>query len=259
MFLPRRLPLVLLFTLSLSPTGFALAQAAPAVQNAQLAGVLRDYREDVLKHSPELASSLGDRRYNDQLSDLSPREANAKLERGRNFLVRLASIDPAGMNAQDKAAAAKLQQELIAEQAAGEQKSWQMPIDPTTGVQVRLAELPGHIPLETAKDYADYLARLKKIPDELRQATTNLQLGSDEGHGVEQATIEKALAQVNAVASQKPEDSAFALPLKRFPASFTPSQKSRIAEETLAAIQDDVLPAYARLGRFLSAALAPAK
>ncbi len=61
------------------------------------------------------------------------------------------------------------------------------------------------------------------------------------------------------MASQKPEDSPFALPLKRFPASFTSSQKSRIAEETLAAIQDDVLPAYARLGRFLSAALTPAK
>ncbi|WP_176441645.1 DUF885 family protein [Granulicella rosea] len=237
----------------------SIQTGAPAVQNKELAGLLRDYREDELKHSPELASSLGDRRYNDQLSDLSPREANAKLERGRNFLVRLAGIDPATLNPQDKAAADKLQQALIAEQSAGARKSWQMPIDPETGVQVRLAELPSHIPLETAKDYDDYIARLKKIPDELRQAVTNLQLSSDEGHGIEATLVEKVLAQVNAVAAQKPEASVFAAPLKRFPASFPPAQKSRISEETLAAIQDDVLPAYARLGRFLSAQLAPAK
>ena len=45
--------------------------------------------EDQLKHSPEFASSLGDRRYNDQLSDLSPKARNEGLARDRAYLVRL--------------------------------------------------------------------------------------------------------------------------------------------------------------------------
>jgi len=63
---------------------------------------------------------------------------------------------------------------------------------------------------------------------------------------------------VNAIASQKPEESAFASPLKRFPAAIPAATRQRIADDMLSAIQDDVLPAYARFGRFLTAQVLPA-
>ena len=44
-----------------------------AVRSAALQALFKDIWEDDLKRSPEFASSIGDRRYNDQLSDRSPK------------------------------------------------------------------------------------------------------------------------------------------------------------------------------------------
>jgi uncharacterized protein (DUF885 family) len=60
------------------------------------------------------------------------------------------------------------------------------------------------------------------------------------------------------MASQKPEDSPFALPLKSFPASITPAEQERIEAEMLAAIGKEVLPAYMRFARFIEVSYMPA-
>jgi hypothetical protein len=52
----------------------AQAQPAPASVDANrkaLQQIFQDHWEDSLAHSPEFASTLGDKRYNDKLSDYS--------------------------------------------------------------------------------------------------------------------------------------------------------------------------------------------
>ena len=60
-----------------------------------------DYWEDVLEHSPEFASTIGDKRWNDKISDYSVKAINEGLEREQNFLMKLAAIDPAGLSGED--------------------------------------------------------------------------------------------------------------------------------------------------------------
>ncbi len=55
--------------------------------------VFKDYWEDNLAHVPEFASTLGDKRWNDQISDYSVKAYNQSLEREQGFLMRLAAID----------------------------------------------------------------------------------------------------------------------------------------------------------------------
>ena len=67
----RLVPCLLLAAFSLQ------AQSpAPSVQerSAAVAALFHEMWEERLKRSPEFASALGDRRYNDQLHDLSPRK-----------------------------------------------------------------------------------------------------------------------------------------------------------------------------------------
>ena len=54
-----------------------------------------------LRSSPEMATSLGDNRYNDRLKDRSPEFYQSDLEARRNFLTRFEAIDPAGLSAPD--------------------------------------------------------------------------------------------------------------------------------------------------------------
>ena len=82
----------------------APAQRKPPLSSRvkTLNAVFSDYWEDLLKHQPEFASSIGDNRYNDQLSDYSVQAYNESLDRGRAFLTRLAEVDTTGMSAQEQ-------------------------------------------------------------------------------------------------------------------------------------------------------------
>jgi uncharacterized protein (DUF885 family) len=70
--------------------------------------------------------------------------------------------------------------------------------------------------------------------------------------------LEKALEQVKMLANEKPEDTPFAEPLKKFPAGVSAAEQTRIKQETLDAIGKEVLPAYLRFARFMEVSYVPA-
>ena len=63
--------------------------------------------------------------------------------------------------------------------------------------------------------------------------------------------------QAAAMAAQKPEETAFAEPLKKFPASVPAAEQARIRQAMLAAIREDVLPAYRQFADFVRNEYAP--
>src|ERR1700761_3078403 len=80
------------------------AQAAPsaAARSKALNALFADIGQDRLEHSPEFASSIGDKRWNDQLSAFSVAAYNDKLSRERDYLLRLAQIDTTGLSDQEQ-------------------------------------------------------------------------------------------------------------------------------------------------------------
>ncbi|MGC2621365.1 MAG: DUF885 domain-containing protein, partial [Acidobacteriaceae bacterium] len=107
-------------------------------------------------------------------------------------------------------------------------------------------------------DYDDYIARLKKVPLAFQQITDNMLTGIDDHRVPPKYLLEKVLVQVNALLAQKPEDSPFARPLKKFPASISAADQKTIHDEVIAAITRQVDPAYQRFAKFLSAVYIPA-
>ena len=73
-----------------------------AARSKALATLLDAIWQDRLKHSPEFASSIGDKRYNDQLTDYSVKEVNAALGRGASYIQRLGEIDTTGLPEQEQ-------------------------------------------------------------------------------------------------------------------------------------------------------------
>jgi uncharacterized protein (DUF885 family) len=54
-----------------------------------------------MRSSPEFATSVGDNRYNDRLSDYSPEFVQSDIEQRGKFLSRFEAIDPTGFAQQD--------------------------------------------------------------------------------------------------------------------------------------------------------------
>jgi uncharacterized protein (DUF885 family) len=236
-------------------------QAAPVSVDANrkaLNEIFHDYWEDDLAHNPEFASSLGDKRYNDKISDHSVKAYNASLAREQAFLMRLAAIDPAGLADQEKISLNLLLRQFTEDQEAAEFKEWEMPVNQLGGIQTAYPELVSELTFTTAKDYDDWIARLRLISGAFDQVTANMAIGIEDHRLPPKYLMEKVLDQVKTMAAQKPEDSPFATPLKSFPAAIKPFDQERIKQDTLAAIAQAVLPACLRFARFLEVSYVPA-
>ncbi len=223
-----------------------------------LSRLFADYWEDNLRHNPEFASSIGDKRYNDQISDFSVQAYNAGLQREQEFLLRLAAIDPAGFTDQEKISRDLLFRQFTEDQEASEFKEWEMPINQMGGFHTMYAQLVAQLSFENTKDYDDWNTRLRALPTAFEQNQHNMSIGVDDKRVPPKYLLQKALNQVKDFAHQKPEDSPFAQPLKKFPASIPAAEQERIKTDMLAAISKEVLPAYLRLQRFMEVTYVPA-
>ncbi len=95
---PRNFVLAFSATLLLASAPILRAQTSPTAASVEgnrkaLNTIFNDYWEDRLKNDPEFASTIGDKRYNDQIDDYSVKAFNLKLEREQAFLTRLGTID----------------------------------------------------------------------------------------------------------------------------------------------------------------------
>ncbi len=228
-----------------------------ADRSRELNKLFDDVWQDKLKHEPEYATTLGDKRYDSELTDYSPRAVNDSLERGRGFIERLSMIDTTGLPQQEQLSAELMLRSLIEDQEGAKFKEWEMPVNQYDGIQVDLPQMVEHTSFDNADDYEHYIARLGKVPDAFTQIMTNMQTGLDDKRTPPGYLMEKVLTQVQGIAAQKPADSPFALPLKKFPKSVSAEDQKRITGDVLNAITTEVLPSYQRFAKFLAATYIP--
>jgi uncharacterized protein (DUF885 family) len=238
------------------------AQSAPVPsveerRNA-LNALFHQFWDEVMERSPEFASMIGDKRYNDKISDYSVKAQNAWLEREQNLMLRLAAIDATGLSAQETTSRELLLRDFAEDLEAAEFKEWEMPVNQMGGIHTAFPQLAPQLSFATVKDYDDWIKRLRAIPNAFDQATTNMSIGMEDHRVPPRYLLVKTLDQVKELAHQKPEDSPLAMPLKQFSAAIPAAEQERIKQEMLTVIGKQVLPAYLRLARFLEVNYIPA-
>ena len=241
-----------------SPIPAAQAPASLADREKALNEVFHDYWEEYLKLNPEFASTIGDKRYNDKISDYSVAAVNNWLAQERTFMLRLAAIDSTGFTDQEKTSQELLMRDLEEDQDGAQFKEWEMPVNQMYGIYSTYPQLVTQLSFTTVKDYDDWIARLHAMPKAFDQVTTDMSIGMEDHRVPPKYLLEKTLAQVNQLADQKPEDSPLAMPLKKIPSSIPAAEQTRIRTETLDAISKEVLPAYKRFAHFLQVSYIPA-
>jgi uncharacterized protein (DUF885 family) len=235
------------------------SQSAPIESRRKgMNDLFHEYWDASLANSPEFASTIGDKRFNDKVGDFSVKAVNDWLAKEQDFLLRLATIDPTGFTDQEKISRDLLLRDLEQDEEAAEFKEWEMPVNQMGGIYSLYPQLVEELDFSTVKDYDDWIARLHAIPKTFEQVTTNMSIGMDDHRVPPKALLEKTLDQVKELANQKPEDSPLAIPLKKFPASISAAEQERIKAEMLAAIAKEALPAYQRFARFLEVSYIPA-
>ncbi|OOG36421.1 DUF885 family protein [Rhodanobacter sp. C05] len=250
----------------ISSTAISPVQAASAVQSAQtdvatrvkaLNALLAEQWQHTLQNSPEFATILGDLRYNDRWSDLSLAHAAAERQSTADFLKRFNAIDTSGFSDTDK-----LNQQLMVRQLKDSLKAYdlklnEMPLDQMSGAHLALAGFVSSIPFDNTKEYEDYLARLKAVPQGFDQVIGVARQGMHDKMMPPKYLLEKVVTQIDSIGKPAGMDSVFAEPLKHFPKSVSEADQKRLHDEILAAIDNDVRPAYRKLGEFVARDYAP--
>jgi uncharacterized protein (DUF885 family) len=236
------------------------AGAAPTASSKSRAfhTLLAQQWEHYLAVNPEAASLLGDRRYNDRWADASLAHAQSERAATKTFLEKFEAVDSAGLSPEDK-----LNKDLMVRQLkfllrGYELKTYEMPIYFWhNSMPLQMAEYASVFPFETVKDYDDYITRLKRVPlvlDDIRKVANR---GRRDGLLPPRYLLSKVGDRLDSIAAPAGPDSAFAEPLKHFPAGISEAQRARIAAELVGAIDTQVRPAYRRLSAFVKDEYAP--
>ncbi|HXW91757.1 MAG TPA: DUF885 domain-containing protein [Terriglobales bacterium] len=243
--------------------GFSLAQndtsAVASVENRrrQLLALFDEEWEYELRANPERATALGDRRYNDRLSDNSPEFFLSDLDQKRNFLARFEAIDPSGFSPQDGLSRKLMMERLNQDIEGAKFKPWEMPVNQMNGPHLEMPDLIMLTPFDTVADYENYLARLRQIPNFFSQVTGNMRQGMRDGLMPPRYLLEKVAAETEDIAGKTGESSPFAKPVQEFPSAVPPPEQKRLGEAILATIDDQVVPAYRRFAAFVRDEYAP--
>jgi len=254
---PRRTSLLALLLVS-AFTLFCPAQNTNlAARRAKLHDALEQEWQYTLRTSPELATGIGDARYNDRWSDASAEEQARETEHARQEIRVFEAIDATGFTEQEALNKTLMLRQLRESVEGARFKPWEMPVDQMNGIQLGIPGVMTQMPLKTVKDYENYAARLHGIPHLLDQETANMRQGMADHLMPPKYLLEKAAAQTEEIATKPLTGSVFAEPLQKFPKDFSPADQARLTLAIEGAIRNEVDPAYTKFAAFLKNEYAP--
>jgi uncharacterized protein (DUF885 family) len=237
--------------------GAAPAAADLDARRKQLDGLLHEQWEYNLRMNPEFASILGDKRYNDKISDRSEKAVYADLEETKKFLARFQAVDTKGFPEQEALNKALMVRQLQQDLDGARFKDWEMPVSQFSGIHIDAPQLQGLLSFDTVKDYEDYIARLNQLPVAFGQVIDLMKHGLEDGLVPPRILLEQVAKQSGTLANTRPEESPFLQPANRFPKQFSDADKARLREGMLAAIRARVTPAYVGFTKFVKEDYAP--
>jgi uncharacterized protein (DUF885 family) len=226
-------------------------------RRAELNRLLADEWEYTLRTQPELATQVGDNRYNDRLSDFSDKAIADDLEHTRQALLRFEAIDVTGFPEQEKLNHA-LMVRVLRETLDGAQfKDWEMPATQFGGIHLGYAGLAFDSPFRNVKDYQDYVSRLHQIPRVLDQAVGHMRDGVRDHLMPPKYLLEKVSDQAQGIADDPLDKSPFTNPLRKFPDSISEKDRKQLSAEIESAVKNEVASAYAKFAKFVREDYAP--
>jgi uncharacterized protein (DUF885 family) len=238
-------------TTVLLPLFLALAvQAAPS-EAEKLHELVTAEWEWQLRDNPEVATSLGDRRYDDRLSERSADSFARRREHNRETFRRILEIDRSKLGDEDK-----LNYDLFLLQTRvvvdGDRFPYELlPINQMGGIYSTLGELAQIAPRDSVKDYENFLARMRAFPRAVDETMLLMRKGLVTGITVPRA-ISRDVAEL--IANQRVDDPAkspiYELAFADFRPSIPVADRQRLQQQALGTLRADVLPALRRLHTF---------
>jgi uncharacterized protein (DUF885 family) len=228
-----------------------------AERRQQLSTLLTEQWDYVMRTNPEWASILGDKRFNDKSSDVSEKAVYADIEKRKKFLKRFEAIDTDGFPEQETLNKTLMVRNIRLELEGVGFKDWEMPVTQFGGIHIDTPQLVSVLSFDTVKDYEDYITRLKNLPKQFDDTMDLMRKGVSDRLVPPKILLEQVAKQSATLANTKPEESPYMEPANKFPASFPAEDKTRLQQEMLGVVRDQITPVYAKFTKFVTEGYVP--
>jgi len=210
-----------------------------------------------LAQDPTMASSLGDRRYNDQWADNSLAAIESRQEQTREFLKRAYAIDRTSLSAEDQLNHELFRRELQDNIDLAAFNGHLIPFSQRGGVQ-NLENTTSSLRFSTIKDYDDWLARMGKVDEVIEQTIDSAEKGRKTGYMSPKVLMQRIPEQIAAQLVDDAEASPFFRVFEELPDTIPAAEQVRLKATARSTISETVLPAYRKLARYFSETYLPA-
>jgi uncharacterized protein (DUF885 family) len=223
----------------------------------ELKSVLDDHWAWTLKNSPRLATELGVRDYDKRLGELSAESLDRSTAEMKALIARLEKIDPATLDAAEKANRDILLTDLrtSVEGMAFSQKY--MLFTNRGGWHSGFSGFPDDAPFFTKADYESYVARLADYARLNAEGIATSRLALTQGNTQYCESMRGFEKSIAAHIVTDPEKSVFMKPFRTKPASISEADFADLKARASSAIMGKVVPAYHAFFDFYTKDYAP--
>ncbi|AYA35753.1 DUF885 domain-containing protein [Hymenobacter oligotrophus] len=241
------------------------AQTAGGEQTAAaentLGSVFDSYWEENSKLFPLEATAQGDNRYNDQLPNDGTVAFRQNLQQFyQKYLTELQQFDREKLSDNDRISYDIFRYDLETKLEGLKLNTWMIPYQQFWGLPLTMGQYgsgEGVQPFKTAEDYDNWLGRVRGFSVWADTAISNFRRGMRAGVVLPRPLVQKMIPQMEAMVVSDPSKSLFYGPINKFPAGVSEADRKRITEAYRAAISNELVPTYRRLGQFLKTEYLP--
>ena len=251
--LPPAVALVLIAMISLPPRTGAAASTA----SLDLATLSDEYWQGFLQVYPTFATSLGDKRYDDRLDDITPAGIAKETRRLESALARVRAIDIGSLSAGERLTRTALITEVEDQLAWISCKFWEWSVDPRTGPQVEFMNLPDYTSIDSPEDAASFVKRCRAMGQYLDDGVANLRSGLAKGKAAPRDAVVATIDQLDRLSASPAESMAVWKPVTVKRKGWSPDERERFAKDLRSAIQTALQPALRRYRDFLKTSVLP--
>ena len=236
-------------------TGFAGPAKADATSDFDT--LLADFWESRMVNFPTFASSLGDRRFNDQWTDQSINAIDDRQAERREFLRRLYAIDSKALSEDNQLNYELFRRNLQSDVDSHQFKGYLIPFSHRGGVQT-LNQTASRLRFTTVQDYEDWLLRMSKVDAVVEQTIARAERGRKEGLIAPAILMQRIPAQIATQLVEAGIESPFYEEFEEMPDTISAADQERLRASAIATIEKVVVPAYRSLSRYFEQTYLPA-
>lgn len=239
------------FLLLMTCIGFLVSPAWADSPGDRLQRVIDDHWQYYLRENPTSASRMGDRRYNDRLPGVSEKDRARRLNAEKQFVARLEKIDRGQLDADAQVNRDLLLWVLNNSIESNELYLARIPVNTFYSFWNTVLSASRGLNMPQVSDYEDYIRRIKETGRFFDENIANMRAGIDDGFVLPKIVVEGIAPTVRAQVYEDPTKSSLYDPFKKFPESFSESDRQRLREAGKRAIREQAIPAFDRVATFL--------